>query len=46
MKEKECAEVASIMLDAIEGRGNAKRTKELRERVKRLAKRFPIPEAF
>jgi glycine hydroxymethyltransferase len=46
MKEKECAEVAGLMLDAIEGRSDPKVLATVRTRVRALAKKFPIPEKF
>ncbi|MCE9643880.1 serine hydroxymethyltransferase [Candidatus Parcubacteria bacterium] len=45
-KEKECAEVAEIMIEALKNRGNAKKKKELRAKVLKLCRRFPIPESF
>jgi glycine hydroxymethyltransferase len=46
MKEKECAEVAGLMLDAIEGRSDPKVLAKVRTRVRALAKKFPIPEKY
>lgn len=44
--ERECAEVAGYMLDAIESRSDSAKLGELREKVRALAHTFPIPESF
>ena len=46
MKEKECAEVAGLLLDAIESRANAKKLIQIRTRTRSLARKFPVPEHF
>lgn len=45
-QEKECALVANLMIDTLEHRDNAKKKKAIREEVKKLCKKFPIPEKF
>ncbi len=45
-KEKECARVAELMVETIKNKGDKKRHKEIREEIRRLCKRFPIPESF
>lgn len=46
LKEKECARVAEIMLETLHARTDAKKKKKLREEVRSIAKKFPIPERF
>ena len=45
-KEKESAQVAHFMIDTLLNKDNAKRKKEIRGEVKKLCKKFPIPESF
>lgn len=45
-KEKECEQVATLMIDALENRTNEAGLGAIREEVRVLAKQFPIPEAF
>ncbi|HYF10360.1 MAG TPA: serine hydroxymethyltransferase, partial [Candidatus Paceibacterota bacterium] len=44
--EKDCAEVAEIMIEALRNRADAKKKKALRARVLTLCRRHPIPESF
>jgi len=45
-KEKESARVAELMLDAIEQRNDAEKKTSIRNEVRELCQRFPIPERF
>ena len=45
-KEKECREVAEIMIEALKNKDNSKKKKELHARVRKLSKKFPIPDKF
>ncbi len=45
-KEKECAEVAEIMVETLKNINDSKKKKILRERIKKMCKKFPIPEKF
>ncbi|MEK7567868.1 MAG: serine hydroxymethyltransferase [Patescibacteria group bacterium] len=45
-KEKECKEVAEIMIETLKNIKDSKKKKELHEKVKKLCRRFPIPQKF
>jgi glycine hydroxymethyltransferase len=45
-KEKECAQVAELMVEALKNTSNKKTHKRIREDIRKLCKRFPIPESF
>lgn len=45
-KEKECAWVAELMLDALAHEDDEAKKKEIREEVRLLCRRFPIPDVF
>jgi glycine hydroxymethyltransferase len=45
-KEKECAQVAELMVEALKNTSNKKAHKRIREDIRKLCKRFPIPESF
>ncbi len=45
-KEKECARVAELMVLAMQNKANKKTLGGIREEIKRLCKKFPIPESF
>lgn len=45
-KEKECVKVAELMIEALKNKSNKKTHKRIREDVRKLCKRFPIPESF
>jgi glycine hydroxymethyltransferase len=45
-KEKESTKVAELMIEALKNKGNKKVHKRIREDVRKLCKRFPIPESF
>jgi glycine hydroxymethyltransferase len=46
LKEKECTEVAEIMIEALKSRNDKKKIAILHDRVKKIAKKFPIPDKF
>jgi glycine hydroxymethyltransferase len=46
LKEAECARVATLMLDALEGRADAQKLDSIRQEIKALARKFPIPDSF
>src|SRR3990167_1813932 len=43
---KECARVAELMVDALEKRGEPKVQKKIREEIRTMCKKFPIPQSF
>jgi glycine hydroxymethyltransferase len=45
-KEKECARVAELMIDALEGREDQAKLDAIRAEIKALARKFPIPDSF
>lgn len=45
-KEKESARVAELMLEALTHKEDKKRHKAIREEIRKLCKKFPIPERF
>ena len=45
-KEKECARVAELMLEALNNRGNEAKLTAIREEVRQLCLKFPIPDSF
>lgn len=45
-KEKDCAEVAELMLETLRNKDNAKKKAEIKAKIKKLAKKFPIPKKF
>jgi len=45
-KEKECTRVAELMVDAMKNKSDEKRLGEIREEIRELCKKFPIPESF
>jgi glycine hydroxymethyltransferase len=46
LKEGECARVAELMIDALKNRTDQGRLDAIRQEVKDLCKKFPIPEVF
>lgn len=44
--EAECAQVANLMLDALESRGDATKLAAIKSEIEGLAKKFPIPDSF
>lgn len=45
-KEKECKEVARLILQTLQNKDSVAKKKEIREKVRKLALDFPIPESF
>ncbi len=45
-KEKESAQVATLMLDALEARDDRNRLDAIHQEIKKLCEKFPIPESF
>ena len=45
-KEKECAQVAEWMIEALKDRKDAKKLKIIRADVAKLCRKFPIPQRF
>jgi glycine hydroxymethyltransferase len=45
-KEKECARVAELMIEAMDKIGDKKALEDIREEVRTLCARFPIPDSF
>jgi glycine hydroxymethyltransferase len=45
-KEIESAQVATLMIDAINSRSNETRLTEIREEIRTLCRAFPVPESF
>lgn len=46
LKEKECARVAELMLEALKNRSDIKKLETIRTEIKTLCKKFPIPDSF
>lgn len=46
LKETECARVAELMIETLKKKGNTERLREIREEIRALCRRFPIPESF
>jgi glycine hydroxymethyltransferase len=44
--EKECARVAELMVDAIQKREDKGTLGEIREEIRTLSKKFPVPDTF
>jgi glycine hydroxymethyltransferase len=44
--EKECIAVANLMIDTLEHKNSTKKKKEIRGEIKKLCKKFPIPDKF
>ena len=45
-KEKECVRVAELMVEALNQRANKKTLKRIREDIRKMSKKMPIPESF
>lgn len=45
-KEKDCAQVAELMLETLRNKDNNKKKSEIKAKIKKLAKKFPIPKKF
>src|SRR3989344_659941 len=46
LKEKECARIAQLMLDAMTNKSDEPKLAAIREEIKKLAEKFPIPDSF
>jgi glycine hydroxymethyltransferase len=46
LKEAECEEVASLMIEAMKNKDNIDKKKEIREQIRTIAEKFPIPDSF
>lgn len=44
--ESECAEVAELMILTLKEKDNTEKKKEIREQIRLLAEKFPIPDTF
>jgi glycine hydroxymethyltransferase len=44
--EKESGRVAELMVDAMKNRGNEKKLDGIREEIRTMCKKFPIPDSF
>ncbi len=44
--EKDCARVAELMLETLKNRSDKKKLKEIREEIRKMSKKHPIPERF
>jgi glycine hydroxymethyltransferase len=45
-KEEDCAEVAKLLIDTLRNKDNAEKKAEIKEKVKALAHKHPIPKSF
>src|SRR3989344_1191675 len=45
-KEKECKRVAELMIKVLKNKDNQKKKAEIKKKIIRLAKKFPIPKSF
>src|SRR3989344_1785452 len=45
-KEKECARVAELMVEVMKNKDNKKKLLGIREEVRKMCKKFPIPASF
>ncbi len=45
-KEKDCALVAELMLETLRNKDNPKKKIEIKNKIKALARKFPIPKSF
>ncbi|MBY0376834.1 serine hydroxymethyltransferase [Patescibacteria group bacterium] len=45
-KEKDCALVAELLLETLKNKDNTKKKAEIKGKIKKLAKKFPIPKKF
>ena len=44
--EAECARVAELMIETLRNKDNTDKKKQIREEIKQLALKFPIPDSF
>lgn len=45
-KEADCAEVAELLLETLKNKDNTEKKEEIKQKIKALASKFPIPESF
>lgn len=45
-KEKECTKVAELMVETLKGRSDKKVLRRIREDIRTLCRKFPIPDSF
>ena len=45
-REKDCARVAELMLEALKNRSDEKKLKTIQEEIKTMCKKHPVPEKF
>ncbi|MBI5456320.1 serine hydroxymethyltransferase [Candidatus Kaiserbacteria bacterium] len=45
-KEKECAKVAELMIETLKNKNDKKIHRRVREDIRKMCKKFPIPDAF
>jgi glycine hydroxymethyltransferase len=45
-KEKDCAQVAELMIETLKNKDNKKKKAEIKKKITALAKRHPIPKYF
>ncbi|MDB5237773.1 MAG: glyA, partial [Candidatus Kaiserbacteria bacterium] len=45
-KEKDCARVAELMIEALTKRNDKKTLKRIREDIRKMSKKMPIPQSF
>ncbi|MES2006807.1 MAG: serine hydroxymethyltransferase [Patescibacteria group bacterium] len=45
-KEKECAQVANLLIDALQNRNDQAKLNSIHEEIKKLCAAFPIPDSF
>ncbi|OGG58364.1 serine hydroxymethyltransferase [Candidatus Kaiserbacteria bacterium RIFCSPHIGHO2_01_FULL_55_17] len=45
-KEKECMRVAELMVEAMKNKADKKKLSSIREEIRGMCKKFPIPESF
>jgi glycine hydroxymethyltransferase len=46
LMESDCTIVATLMIDAMKNKDNTERKKEIREEIRSIAKKFPVPDSF
>jgi hypothetical protein len=44
--EGECAIVAELMIEAMQNKDDSEKKSEIREKIRTIAKKFPIPDTF
>ena len=45
-KEKDCARVAELMIETMRNRSDVKKKKQIREEIRKMSKKHPVPERF